>query len=198
MATVETRETGMKIIRHGPGRQPLLTISEKLQGLIWLSPISGVIRVQRHWDEELDRTEPCRCVGHCPTTRTDRLVAVLLQMDRLMYEERVLVLPEDGWRCMERCWLAKFQDRADLQGAGCLIRRVGSRRNGRTTCEILEWYKSVVPESFDLDEAVRRQMHIATDFFHRGANAHEVDEKIETPIKRRSDKPRVPLGSQRR
>jgi hypothetical protein len=188
----------MKIIRHGTGKQPLLVISEKQQGLIWLSAISEVIRVQRHWDDFAEQTEPCKCVGHCPTTRTDRLVAVLLQIDRLLYEERVLVLPEDGWRCVERCWIAKFQDKADLQGAGCFVQRVGSRRNGRTTCTILEWYKSVVPESFDLGEAVRRQMHIATDFFQRGANAEEVDEKIETPIKRRSDKPRVPLGSQRR
>jgi hypothetical protein len=193
MTTVEHTSTGKKIIRYCLGKQPLLVISEKLQGVLWLSTIDQVILVQRHWSEPLQRTEHCSCVEHCPTTRVDRLGAVLLQIDHSIFEERILILPEDGWRCLERAWLLKFQDQADIRGLGCNIRRVGSRRNGRTTCDPVQWSKDAVPRSFDLDEAVYRQMHIPPELYRHGANTFEVPPDHRSNGKS-SEKPRIALG----
>lgn len=189
MTTVEHRSSGQRVLRYGLGRQPLLTPQTHKQEILWLSELDHVIRVLRHWDDERQCTEVCTCQGICTTQRTDRLIGVLAHTGANLWEERLLILPEDGWRTCERAWLAKFQDERDMQGAVCIIQRAGSRRNSRTTCIPQKWQKDDVPSGFPIGDAALRQMHIATDFFGLGCNDAEIDPSAEGVVK-----PRIALG----
>lgn len=190
MASVEKRADGSRIVRYGPGKQPLLVPSPVRVEFIWLSGLEQVIFLRRHWNSAAEATEPCLCEPRCGSSRVDRLVATLLRTNHDTWEERLLILPEEGWRSFERCWLLQPAVQPSPEGARCLLQRVGPKRNGRTTCLPQDWVK-VCPSGFSVVEAAREQLHVASDFFGKG---DEMDEERIPQDKAREGKPRVPLG----
>lgn len=194
MSHVETRLSGQRILRYESGRQPLLVASAAAQEVMWLSSLDEVLRLRRHWVDAIASTEVCHCQPPCGTMRIDRLVAVIKNQGEGRWEERLMILPEDGWRSCERIWLLNYQDRPDLRGVTCIVQRVGERRNGRTTCIPQAFQSGDLPATFDVPAAARHQLHVAADFFGAGCNELEEDEKVIVPARSRQTKPRVPLG----
>jgi len=194
LTTVEVRPSGAKILRHAPGEQPLLIAQPRPQEFCWLSTMDQVLLLRRHWNQNTESTEPCLCNPTCGSSRVDRLVAVALRMSHDQFDERLLVLPEEGWRCFERLWLLQPVPQPDTLGAMCVIQRTGTRRNGRTTCVPSSWAANP-PGPFDVVAAARRQLHIAADFFgDRGDVEGLIDAGKAEAAALRAAKPRVPLG----
>jgi hypothetical protein len=194
MATVEVLKSGSKILRHPPGGQPLLTAGVTRAEFIWLSTLDQVLLLRRHWDAASESTVACLCEPRCGSSRVDRVVATLLRVDHALWEERLLLLPEEGWRSFERAWLLLNLQRPCPMGARCTIQRTGSRRNGRTCCVPLDWIDDP-PSTFDVTAAARQQLHVSADFFGRGA--HGLGEEPGLPpvaIPGVTGKPRVPKG----
>ena len=190
MASVEKRADGSRIVRYSPGGQPLLVPSPTRVEFLWLSGLDQMVLLRRHWSAAIEATEPCLCEPRCGSSRVDRLVATLLRTNHDTWEERLLILPEEGWRSFERSWLLNAELQPTPEGARCLLHRVGPKRNGRTTCQPQDWVK-VCPSGFSVVIAAREQLHVAADYFGRG------DELVEdeTPQgKASAGKPRVPLG----
>lgn len=192
MASLEVRADGTRIVRHSPGGQPLLVPGPHKIEFLWLSSLDEIVLLRRHWNTNAEATEPCLCEPRCGSSRVDRLVAALLRTNHDTWEERLLILPEEGWRSFERSWLLQPEKQPDTSGARCHLQRVGPKRNGRTTCIPLDWVKNC-PSGFSVVIAAREQLHVAADFFGRGDD-ELAEEKIELPARTRQDKPRVPLG----
>jgi hypothetical protein len=194
MASVEVTKAGTRILRHPPGGQPLLVAGVGRAEFIWLSTVDQILLLRRHWDAASESTVACLCEPQCGSSRVDRLVAVVLRIDHETWEERLLVLPEEGWRSFERAWLLQPVQQPDPLGARCTIVRTGSRRNGRVCCVPLDWV-AAPPSTFNLAAAARTQLHVAADFFGRGADAEEPSVlPVGVPRVDRAEKPRVPKG----
>jgi len=194
MASVELRPSGAKILRYPPGEQPLLTAGQHKVEFVWLSTLDQVLLLRRHWNQTTEATEACVCNPTCPSSRLDRCVAVALRTNHDTWEERMLLLPEEGWRSFERAWLLQEVPKPHPMGARCHLLRTGSRRNGRTCCQPIEWYPDT-PGSFDIAAAARRQLHIAADFFGQTEADLPAEVNVIPPARSRQDKPRVPLGT---
>jgi len=197
MATVELRPSGSRILRYPPGEQPLLTAGVTKCEFVWLSTLDQVVLLRRHWNQQTEATEPCLCNPICGSSRIDRCVAVALRTSHDVWEERLLLLPEEGWRSFERAWLLQTVQQPDPMGARCSLQRTGSRRNGRTCCVPLDWVDNC-PGTFNVLAACRRQLHVAGDFFGQGDEDRDDSGEVKPQGKASEGKPRVAKGRPQR
>jgi hypothetical protein len=188
---IEKRVDGAQVVRPGLGRQRLLVASTHPAEVVVVCDLEEVISCNRHHDENLKKTVPCTCTGPCYSQRTDRFVAVLYRTGPTLWEERVLVLPANGWGSMMSTMLNKHLDHSDIRGLRMIVQRRGDSINGRTTADVQDRVKSI-PGGFDLKAGVRNTTGIAADFF--GDSDGELFAKEEPPARTRQDKPRTPLG----
>lgn len=188
---VEKCVDGAQIMRPGVGKQRLYVASSHPGEVMILSDLREVISCHRHHDEVLKKTVPCFCTQPCPTQRLDRFLAVILRTGPTLWDERVMVLPAQGWSSLMTTMVNKNRDHTMIRGARCIVQRHGSTPNGRTSCEYQDCSKNP-PAGFDLAAGVRNTLGIAADFF--GDSDGELFAPAELPARTRSDKPRLPLG----
>jgi len=189
---VEERLDGAKIVRDGPGRQQLLVASTHQEELVIVSGIAEVISVTRHWDTTLDKTVPCECSGPCPSRRLDRFLAVIYRTGPTIWQERLLVLSDQGWHCLIGSLVAKGCPIDAIRGGRCILRRVGNKANGRIECHLQDVVKNV-PAGFDVAAAMRGTVGVSADFFGDSEGVTASDQAL-LPIKTRNQKPRVDKG----
>jgi len=189
---IEDRVDGAKIMRPGSGRQRLLVATTHPAELVVVCEMKEVISVKRHWSEELQKSVACDCTGPCPTSRLDRFLAVLYRVGPTIWEERLLVIADQGWHCLLASLLVKGFPHDRIWGARVILRRVGPKSNGRTEAHVQDFVKST-PGGFDIPAAMRNGVGIAADFFGDSEGA-PVSDQVALPIKTRSDKPRVDKG----
>jgi len=190
---VETVD-GAQIIRPGLGRQRLLVASSHPAEVVIVCELREVVSCVRHYDESLKKTVPCQCDGPCYSQRTDRFVGVLYRSGPTLWEERLLVVPANGWASLLSTMLNKHLDHSDLVGLRAIVQRKGDAINGRTTVAVQDRVGKP-PKGFNMHAAIRNSTGIAADFF--GDSDGELFSKEEVPLRTRADKPRVPLGKNR-
>jgi len=181
---IEQRVDGAQIMRPGTGRQRLLVASTHQAELIIVCELGDVVSVRRHYDVALAQTVPCECRGPCYTQRLDRFVASLYRAGPTIWDERVLILPAQAWFSLQSSCLARGLAADQIRGLRCMLRRVGSKQTGRTSCEVQDRVKSC-PGGFDLAAGVRNATGIAADFF--GDSDGGVFPQMETPPPRGPD-----------
>lgn len=192
---VEARVDGAQIMRGGTGHQKLLVASAHQAEIILVSTYGEVVSCKRHHDDALKRTVPCCCIGPCYSQRTDRFLGALYRVGPTLWDERVLILPAGGWNSLQQTCVQRSLDHEDLRGLRCNLRRTGDPVNGRTSCVVQDRVKNC-PAGFDLLAGIRNCTGIAADFFG-DADGGEIFLPAVTPMKLRSDKPHVPLGTKR-
>lgn len=188
---VEKCVDGAMIMRPGLGRQRLYVASTHPGEVVILSNLAEVISCLRHRDEELKKCVPCQCTHPCYTQRTDRFLAIILRTGPTLWDERVMVLPAQGWSSLMSTMLNKGMNHEQIRGVRCIVQRHGDHANGRTSCEAQD-RTSKPPAGFNLAAGVRNTLGIAADFF--GDADGELFAKEVPPARTRQDKPSVALG----
>lgn len=183
---------GHKVLCMPSGQQRIAVARSQKSEMIVLSTIQDVLEVRRHWDNEQNGSVPCLCNPRCHSSRIDRMIAVLLRLGELHWEQRVFICSEEGWSSFQRNLATGEWDPTDIRGWSVIVQRWGSKSNGRCTVTPSTKHPAV-PPTFDLVAAVRNTVGIAADFF--GA-VGEVDESLDGPPPFPFGlKPRVPLGT---
>jgi hypothetical protein len=188
---VEKTVDGAQILRPGEGRQRLLVATSHPAEVVVVCDLRDVVSCLRHYDEQLKKTIPCTCTGACYSQRMDRFLAVLYRQGPTIWDERVLVLPANGWSSLVATMLLKHLDHSDIRGIRAIVQRRGDSINGRTTFDVQDRVKAV-PAGFNLAAGIRNCTGIAAGFFLDADGDLFVKEEV--PARTRSDKPRLALG----
>jgi hypothetical protein len=183
---------GHKCLTMPSGGQRIAVARSNKSEMIIVSQMADVLEVRRHWDPDQASTAPCFCSPRCHSSRVDRMIAVLLRLGALHWEERVFICSEEGWASFQRNLATGEWNPSDIRGWGVLVQRWGAKANGRVTVTPNYRYPSV-PPTFDLVAAVRNTVGIAADFFGAVGEVDDADDG--PPARTRRDKPRVPLGT---
>jgi hypothetical protein len=188
---VEKTLDGAMVLRPGVGRQRLLVATSHPAEVVVVCDLGEVVSVVRHFDDALKKTVPCSCSGPCHSQRLDRFLAVLYRQGPTLWDERVLVLPANGWGSLVQTMLNKHLDHSDIRGLRAIVQRRGDSINGRTTFDVQDRV-SRPPKGFDLIAGIRNCTGIAADFF--GDADGDMHQPADLDPKPPSGKPRIALG----
>jgi len=140
--------------------------------VICTSPLADFLEVRRHWSAERDKTESCRCIPPCSTSRLDYFCCGLEMLGPKQWELVVLKLSDTALRSVEVDCLRKGL-KFETEGLHFQWWRIGSETSGRVQVAVASVVKTP-PAKFDLAWAVARSTRISTSFFGRyGDSAQE-------------------------
>lgn len=191
---VESTPTGQRVFcpTGGPRLLPIVAVGREV---IVLNTEEEVVLLRRHWNSEVNATEPCLCSPRCASSRVDRCMMAITRTGHQAWEHVLLVLADDGFASLERSTLAVLGKWQGLRGLHAVIRRTGSSKNGRLCATVQGFFKGELLPPRDILEACRRVLRVSADFFGRGLEeADRTDETISVPLRTRDTKPRVAKG----